>query len=417
MRKSIDQSCRETHTPVVDAGRGQSVREAHQNAAAPKLKNGRTNVKMKPIAAVSDQGRGHDQYETQKMNAAPNSNSIDHMTSETHVRAVDAGRGHVMCGAQAKTAAPKLKNGRTTRSMQPSRSLSDQGCGPTVVETHIARAAPTSIDQIKELWRRRQTVHRAEKSLTLQATAVCRRYVGGDKTLAQKLLIEIERGKHHGPAAMACASLLAAREIVEADRLPLEKELAKLASTLPVAPWVESVRGFGLASLYSIIGETGDLFNYATVSRVWKRMGMAVIKGQRQRKVAGVGAKEQGFAPHRRSVVWVIAGNMIRATKPGGKEPYRAYYEKEKAKQFAKGITLKHADNRAKRHMTKKLLCDLWVAWHKGAAKISLKPILAVSRPTHNIDPEGPENHSSSVDAGRGPNPDWSPLRRCRAQI
>ena len=83
---------------------------------------------------------------------------------------------------------------------------------------------------------------------------------------------------------------------------------------------------------------------------------------------------------HRRSLMWVIGDNMIRATKPGGNEPYRAFYEAEKAKQLAKGISLGHANNRAKRHMTKKLLCDLWVALGRGQTVNETQ--IAVAAPT-----------------------------------
>lgn len=71
-----------------------------------------------------------------------------------------------------------------------------------------------------------------------------------------------------------------------------EKRMVKLASAIRISRWQAGVKGFGLLGLAQIIGECGPLQNYSTVGKVWKRMGLAVIDGQRQRKVQGDAAIE-----------------------------------------------------------------------------------------------------------------------------
>lgn len=216
------------------------------------------------------------------------------------------------------------------------------------------------IATIVELWRRRQAWHRAEKSLTLQASALCRRYVGGDKDEAAKLLSQIEKFECAEEAAiMATLPLLAARNEIAVQRLALEKQLEKLAKSLPVAAW--KVRGFGALSLAGLVGECGDIGSYKTVSAVWKRMGLAVIGEERQRRVAGDAALEHGYSPKRRAVAWNIGVSLMRAQRAG--DSYRDFYDAEKEKQLAKGLTKGHAHNRACRHMTKRFLAELYGAW------------------------------------------------------
>src|SRR5258706_5999779 len=58
------------------------------------------------------------------------------------------------------------------------------------------------------------------------------------------------------------------------------KEMERLASLLPVwGAFGEGVRGFGARSLAVIVGEAGDLANYVSVAKLWKRMGLAVMDG------------------------------------------------------------------------------------------------------------------------------------------
>ena len=294
----------------------------------------------------------------------------------------DNSEGHFTLDTQRKYAL----NGRAIRPAQtmadvPDRPIRDGHLGS---ETHVLAAVAGDdharhetqyvdvIAQIQELWRRRQSWHRAEKSLTLQAKAICRRYVGGDKDEADKLFATVDSHitadtQVSHAVTVAILPLMMARETVEKHRLAVEKELAKLAKTLPVYPWWEAIRGVGAMSLATLTGECGDIGSYKSASAVWKRMGLAVVNGERQRRVTGPDALLHGYSPQRRSVAWNIGVAIMRSQKAG--QPLRDYYDSEKAKQLAKGLTKGHAHNRACRHMTKRLLAELYGAWRMNGSK------------------------------------------------
>ena len=222
------------------------------------------------------------------------------------------------------------------------------------------------IAEICEQWRRRQAWHRAEKSLTLQAKALCRRLAeGGDKKEADAIYKAAYGKGSHDMAEVALAAtfpLTEARDSVAKHRAAVEKRLIKLAKELPVAPWVEGTRGVGLLSLAAIVGEAGDLGAYANPAKLWKRLGLAVMPdGTRQRRIGGVNALDHGYSPARRSVVWNIGSCIVKA---GG--PLKAVYDARKIYEAERVETKAHAHNRAQRYVEKRFLKDLWSAWRRG---------------------------------------------------
>ena len=237
-----------------------------------------------------------------------------------------------------------------------------------------ARFANPHIAAIVEVWRARQDMVRAQQRLTLQAKAICRRYAAGDKDEADKLYTAITKGQEHPQAesaGMAIFGLLRAREPLEEQRAAYEKQLEKMAKALPVAAFCDDVKGFGYMALAKVIGECGDLTAYEKgIAGVWKRAGLAVIEGQRQRRVAGEAALLHGYSPERRSVFWNIAAALLKAQgKDDAAGPYRRFYDAEKARQMEAGLTKGHAHNRALRHMTKQLLEDLLAFWNAQEAQ------------------------------------------------
>lgn len=219
-----------------------------------------------------------------------------------------------------------------------------------------------TIAEIREQWRRRQAWHRAEKSLTLQAKALCRRLAeGGDKKEADRMYKAALGKGAHEMAEIALAAIFPldeARKAIETHRKAVEKRLIKLAKALPVASWVEGMRGVGLLSLAAIVGEAGDLGSYANPAKLWKRMGLAVMPDGRQRKIGGMAALDHGYSPARRSVVWNIGACIVKA---GG--PLKAAYDARKIYEAERVETKLHAHNRAQRYVEKRLLRMLWSAW------------------------------------------------------
>ncbi|MDQ5977521.1 MAG: hypothetical protein QG602_493, partial [Verrucomicrobiota bacterium] len=166
---------------------------------------------------------------------------------------------------------------------------------------------------IVEKWRFRQDMLRARQRLELQAQAVCRRSVEGDKVKAAKLWADVKRNPVH-PLRGWLGPMLVAMGPLDAAKLEAEKELAKRARNLPVYAWAKGVSGLGDVSLAAIVGECAAApGGYKSVSALWKRMGLAVIHGGRQRKVAGADALDHGYDAERRSLMWNIGGCLIKA--------------------------------------------------------------------------------------------------------
>ncbi|MFC5553197.1 hypothetical protein [Methylobacterium iners] len=236
---------------------------------------------------------------------------------------------------------------------------------PGIHATSAALAAP--IAELREQWRRRQAWHRAEKALTLQAKALCRRLAeGGDKAEADRIYKAALGTGSHQMADVALAAifpLTEARDGIAKHRATVEKRLVKLAKVLPVAPWVEETRGVGLLSLAAIVGEAGDLSAYANPAKLWKRMGLAVMPdGGRQRRVGGVEALDHGYSPARRCVMWNLGACIVKA---GG--PLKAVYDARKLYEADRVETKAHAHNRAQRYLEKRFLRDLWSAWRRAS--------------------------------------------------
>ena len=168
------------------------------------------------------------------------------------------------------------------------------------------------------------------------------------------------------------------------------KRMESLASTLPVwAGWAEHVRGFGARSLAVLVGEIGDLNDYATVARVWKRMGVGVIEGARQGGLTKSASKEQwiehGYKAERRALLFVIGDCLVKLNGDGYyRSLYLARKQIEIAKAMDRGLLVApaaripkakrdqymsdgHVHKRAQRYMEKRLLKHLWQAWRGHA--------------------------------------------------
>lgn len=229
-------------------------------------------------------------------------------------------------------------------------------------DTQIHAAIAPLIAEIREQHRMRVDFHRAEKRLTLQIKSVCRRLCGGDKKEANLLYTALKGGDH--PLADVALGylmpLIATRDTLAEERKRPEKTLEKLALQLPVWAWVKPINGFGKLGLAQIVAEAGDLSNYANPGKLWKRMGLAVIDGQAQRRVSGAAALDHNYAPERRSLMYCIGDSLIKKDNP-----YRALYLERKAYEETKtpDATKMLWHRRAQRYMEKRLLRDLWRAW------------------------------------------------------
>ena len=312
--------------------------------------------------------------------------------------------------------------------------------GRIVIADHITNVAR----EIQPLWRRRQIWHRAEKSLTLQMKGQCRGFVGGDKkdnkvrgsALFDRIVAGDTAPEEHS-CLPAVLPLLCARNELEPKRLLVEKHIERLAKSLPVWPWVKGVYGVGALTLAGLVGETTNIeldtnrtrtiSDYSTVSKLWKRMGGAVINGERQRKKKDKDdAAAHGFDPSRGAVLFNLGGALIGGRGKGVRprvgediearddwSPYQKLFVRllrlevtrvtetwngpDQAREPVerKGVLYESfgewATNRIRRRIAKQFLCDLLVAWRRASP--ALKPRMIVPAATSSGQPERSAQH------------------------
>src|SRR3990167_2425633 len=232
----------------------------------------------------------------------------------------------------------------------------------------------STIDVIRERWRERRSWHQAEKILTLQIKALCRRLVGGDKGEANRVFAAALGTGEHPRAEIALAAimpLLEGRETIQKARKNTERRLATLAGALPAHAWVKTIRGMGILGLAAIVGEAGDLSLYANPAKLWRRMGLAPFQGRALstwRFNGGLTAtdwEEAGYSPRRRAVMWTIGDAMIKCNGD-----YRPLYLERKEIERTKAPDAQPIilHRRAQRYMEKRMLRDLWVYWRSPVA-------------------------------------------------
>jgi hypothetical protein len=150
---------------------------------------------------------------------------------------------------------------------------------------------------------------------------------------AGKLIKQIAKGEVESP--LKALVMTHQTGIDEFDRMKaeLDKQMVKLAKQLPVSTWVEKPeqRGFGLLFLAIVIGETGDLSNYANPAKVWKRLGCApyAFDGQnhmgstwrfgKEGKLPAAEWEKFGYSPRRRSIAYLIGEGIVKQNGNIGK--------------------------------------------------------------------------------------------------
>jgi hypothetical protein len=234
------------------------------------------------------------------------------------------------------------------------------------------------IATITQLWRMRQRWHRAEKSLILQAQAICRAFVDGDKKAGVALFKKIRKGGTADATLMvALLPFIPTIRTFESERLPYEKRLRTLARSLPIWSWCGSVRGFGDLNLAALVGETTtrdketgaikDIGTYRGPACLWKRMGLAVVEGGRQRKSSNE-AELHGYSPRRHAVAYLLSDTLIKQNKKG---KYKTLYDERKVVELARELRPIHAHRRAARYMVKRVIRDLWHEWKACESSIT----------------------------------------------
>lgn len=311
------------------------------------------------IGALVPYADGHSNYVDDDLSpSAISANSGDHRTHETHLP--------IVAGTPSEI---------------------DQAM--TGVRISNVDLAPLINDIIAEHMRRQAAI-KAQRRLDQAAGAMARRLCGWSpdldekerkrlNTRAENIVAALEKG-HDVKAEdeLVAEQLLPFIHATLAGRAPFdtlrknaEKVLAQRAKHLPVWPWIDAIRGADAGGLAALVGEAGDLLNYATPAKLWKRLGLAVMSGQRQGNPGKAATAEDwirhGYSGRRRSIVWNIGHALVMCNKDG---KYRTIYLERKAYEHARAPEMSkgHASNRAQRYMEKRFVRDLWSAWRAAAA-------------------------------------------------
>lgn len=268
----------------------------------------------------------------------------------------------------------------------------------------------TTIADIELINRRRNSAIRAQRSLTLQMGSMLNSRIGWtpelkgrEKDRVNKLrndliatFSSIFRAEMKGKKSRKkitptvapymdeyekLAPFMAARWPLDEERETAERLMVMKAESLPVYPFIQSTPGMASLGLGVLVGEIGNLSNYKTPARVWKRMGVAVINGERQgRKLTGNAEKaaEHGYNRKRRSALWTIGDSMlkhqveVREKKTENEHrvsvgKYGDIYltEKERQQTLYPELPKIAWHRRAQRKAEKELLKDLWLEWKR----------------------------------------------------
>lgn len=216
-------------------------------------------------------------------------------------------------------------------------------------------------------------LRRARQRLLLQAMALPRYACDGDKVAGAKLYAQVVEDAGH-PLSDWLMPYFKAMEPLDVAIAQQAKVISQFARKLPVWSWAEGVAGLSDRFLGIIVGEcSAPVGEFRNPSCVWKRMGLAVINGARQRRVTGDAAIEHGYVARRRSIMWNIGESIIKQQVRKGEDdvrfaigPYGQVYLDRKAYEAGRpDITPALAHNRAKRYMEKRLLRELWKAWRR----------------------------------------------------
>jgi Transposase IS116/IS110/IS902 family len=232
-----------------------------------------------------------------------------------------------------------------------------------------------------------------ESFLRINATAWNPNAEDADREKANRevkdLIKRIRAGEQH-EFTTAVVTTDRAREPADEMREVNEKAMERAAKKLPVYPWLENIRGAGALGLATIIAETGDLSNYDTPAKLWKRLGYAPFDGHagstwkretwRPRALSSEEWIENPFSGERYALMtqiatWLVNAQWIGAAKAGNGEGkpnghYGEIYAKrrDQTKVSHSDWTLGHRRSDALRITMKAFLKDLWTEWRRVVA-------------------------------------------------
>lgn len=177
----------------------------------------------------------------------------------------------------------------------------------------------------------------------------------------------------------------------------IERQLARLVKRHPMAEFIEGAPGIGLGGFGRLLGITGPLDRFATVSKLWKYLGLHVVKGEdgtghapklkRGESMTHTNCKgghpsyckpdcktdhhpnctPDGFGtaynPSGRVLCHQLGDSIVKV----GRGPYRLKYDERKAYTEAErpDWTQARRHNDAMRVAVKELVKHMWIEWRR----------------------------------------------------
>lgn len=161
------------------------------------------------------------------------------------------------------------------------------------------------------------------------------------------------------PPAFRVLVVAAAAELVRKER-SLDYQLERLARRHPMASFIQQAPGIGLPGFARLLGITGSLDRFATVSKLWAYLGMHVVDGGAPRRHRGETAN---WSSQGRMLCHQLGESIVKV----GRGPYREAYVRKKAEYAADrpDWTQAHRHKAAMRYAVKLLLKELWLEWRR----------------------------------------------------
>src|SRR5690606_27341926 len=203
--------------------------------------------------------------------------------------------GHFDEGTHDPIARRPRKKSQAKKAVSPLRELPATSNNATQQATNqLAPPArmPAAVAELRELQTKRVAMMRMQIRIDNQCRSLIRRALGWQFDMPEKdrnrinklagvIVASVQKGEavpdEHADIAESfadiCLTSQQARAPFDALRLACEKRMRELAKALPAAKWAEETPGFSLNGLAIIVGEAGDLSNYANPGKLWKRMG------------------------------------------------------------------------------------------------------------------------------------------------
>jgi hypothetical protein len=244
-----------------------------------------------------------------------------------------------------------------------------------------ARHNPTHVEQ-RQLGQRSLVAHtaRAEPALLHALIGHYARQLWDVQRTRIALSHRVGAMKRDGLSEQWRLPLIAATADLAVTEHAIDLQLVRLARQHYLSGWVSQAPGIGLPGFARLLGVTGPLDRFATVSRLWAYLGMHVDDGVAPRRRRG---QRANWSAQGRVVAHQLAVAIVRVRR--GR--YRAAYDRKKAEYLARPRTgpsacpfgqahtnkkglpvtcgLMHAHMAAERYAVKLLLRDLWVAWRR----------------------------------------------------